>query len=135
MWFSPKEPPPPEPEWSEQVTDVIHLTNDTFKAILKKKKTALVFFYAPCKTFKWMNENIDKCFYSGCGHCKRAKPLFTNAAAALKDNPKVDDDDRDFFSWTGKDIGLDCTLCCGLYASSIIVQRIWNSRLSNNKIF
>ena len=86
--FSPKEPPPPEPEWSEQVTDVIHLTNETFKAILKKKKTALVFFYAPCKLLTLMRilMNISSL---GCGHCKKAKPLFTNAAAALKDNPKV----------------------------------------------
>ncbi|CAF1193496.1 unnamed protein product [Adineta ricciae] len=69
---SPKEPPPPEPEWSEQETDVVHLTEENFKTILKKKKAALVFFYAP-----W------------CGHCKKAKPLFTNAAAAFKDNVKV----------------------------------------------
>ncbi|CAF3646792.1 unnamed protein product [Adineta steineri] len=68
----PKEPPPPEREWSEQESDVIHLNDENFKTILKKKKAALVFFYAP-----W------------CGHCKNAKPLFTKAAAALKDNPKV----------------------------------------------
>jgi hypothetical protein len=47
--FSPKEPPAPEPEWSEQETDVIHLNDENFKIILKKKKAALVFFYAPCK--------------------------------------------------------------------------------------
>jgi len=46
----PKEPPAPEPEWSEQETDVVHLNQDNFKAITKKKKAALVFFYAPCKT-------------------------------------------------------------------------------------
>lgn len=68
----PKEPPAPEPEWSEQETDVIHLNQDNFKTILKKKKAALVFFYAP-----W------------CGHCKKAKPLYTKAAAALKENPKI----------------------------------------------
>jgi protein disulfide-isomerase A5 len=45
---SPKAPPPPEPEWSEQQTDVIHLTDENFKNILKKKKSALLFFYAPC---------------------------------------------------------------------------------------
>jgi len=48
--FSPKEPPAPEPEWSEQETDVVHLNQDNFKTITKKKKAALVFFYAPCKT-------------------------------------------------------------------------------------
>jgi hypothetical protein len=47
--FSPKEPPPPEPEWSEQETDVLHLNDENFKTTLKKKKSALVFFYAPCK--------------------------------------------------------------------------------------
>ena len=31
--------------------------------------------------------------FVGCGHCKKAKPLFTNAAAAFKDNVKVK------FSW------------------------------------
>jgi thiol-disulfide isomerase/thioredoxin len=29
------------------------------------------------------------CFFLGCGHCKKAKPLYTNAAAKLKENPKV----------------------------------------------
>ena len=47
--FSPKEPPPPEAEWSDQQTDVLHLTDESFKPILKKKKAALVFFYAPCE--------------------------------------------------------------------------------------
>jgi len=28
-------------------------------------------------------------FILGCGHCKNAKPLFTNAAATHKDNPKI----------------------------------------------
>jgi hypothetical protein len=28
-------------------------------------------------------------FILGCGHCKTAKPLYTNAAATFKDNPKV----------------------------------------------
>ena len=50
--FSPKEPPPPEREWSEQETDVFHLTDENFKTVLKKKKAALVFFYAPCKKRK-----------------------------------------------------------------------------------
>ncbi|CAF3708791.1 unnamed protein product [Rotaria sordida] len=68
----PKEPPPPEPEWSEQETDVVHLNEENFKTLLKKKKSALVMFYAP-----W------------CGHCKKAKPLYTSAAAKFKDNPKV----------------------------------------------
>ncbi|CAF3519675.1 unnamed protein product [Rotaria socialis] len=68
----PKEPPPPEPEWPEQETDVLHLTEENFKSILKKKKSALVMFYAP-----W------------CGYCKKAKPFYTNAAAQHKENPKI----------------------------------------------
>jgi hypothetical protein len=49
--YSPKEPPPPpppEPKWEEVESDVIHLNDETFKAVLKKKKHALVMFYAPC---------------------------------------------------------------------------------------
>lgn len=48
----PKEPPPPpepEPHWSEQASEVVHLTEETFKPFLKKKKHVLVMFYAPCK--------------------------------------------------------------------------------------
>ncbi|XP_077869020.1 protein disulfide-isomerase A5-like [Saccoglossus kowalevskii] len=68
----PPPPPPPEPAWSEQETDVHHLTEETFKPFLKKKKHTLVMFYAP-----W------------CGHCKKAKPEFTSAAETFKDNNKV----------------------------------------------
>ncbi|ERL92070.1 hypothetical protein D910_09392, partial [Dendroctonus ponderosae] len=72
----PKEPPPPPPPekpWSEEASDVIHLTEESFKSVLKKKKHALVMFYAP-----W------------CGHCKKAKPEFTEAAAEFRDNPRVE---------------------------------------------
>ncbi|XP_060583219.1 protein disulfide-isomerase A5-like [Ruditapes philippinarum] len=71
----PKEPPPPpEPEksWEETESDVVHLTDDDFKPVLKKKKHALVMFYAP-----W------------CGHCKKAKPEYMSAAAQFKDDTKV----------------------------------------------
>ena len=49
--FSPKEPPPPavETPWEDVESDVIHLGDDTFKSTLKKKKHALVMFYAPCE--------------------------------------------------------------------------------------
>lgn len=46
----PKEPPPPPPPeapWEDQPSEVIHLTDDTFKTVLKKKKNVLVMFYAP----------------------------------------------------------------------------------------
>ncbi|XP_055709499.1 protein disulfide-isomerase A5 [Phlebotomus papatasi] len=72
----PKEPPPPPPPeapWEDQPSEVIHLTDDTFKTVLKKKKNVLVMFYAP-----W------------CGHCKAAKPEFVKAAEQFKDDPKYE---------------------------------------------
>ncbi|CAH1107569.1 unnamed protein product [Psylliodes chrysocephalus] len=72
----PKEPPPPPPPeqpWADEETDIVHLSEESFKQFLKKKKHVLVMFYAP-----W------------CGHCKRAKPEFTSAAAEFKDDPKVE---------------------------------------------
>ncbi|XP_077996871.1 protein disulfide-isomerase A5-like [Glandiceps talaboti] len=68
----PPPPPPPEPAWSEQDTEIHHLTDDNYKTFLKKKKHALLMFYAP-----W------------CGHCKKAKPEFTAAAEQFKDDNKV----------------------------------------------
>ncbi|KAB0802017.1 hypothetical protein PPYR_04203 [Photinus pyralis] len=69
----PLPPPPAEVSWSEEKSDVVHLTEATFKPFLKKKKHVLVMFYAP-----W------------CGHCKKAKPEFTKAAESFKDDPKVE---------------------------------------------
>lgn len=68
----PREPPPPEKDWTEEESDVDHLTEETFKSLLKKKKHSLVMFYAP-----W------------CGHCKAAKPEYTAAANRFNDNKKV----------------------------------------------
>ncbi|KAL5009597.1 hypothetical protein ScPMuIL_011902 [Solemya velum] len=71
----PKEPPPPpapEPKWEEIESDVLHLSDDSFKSLLKKKKHTLVMYYAP-----W------------CGHCKKAKPEYMQAAAQFKDDTKV----------------------------------------------
>ncbi|XP_014671849.1 PREDICTED: protein disulfide-isomerase A5-like [Priapulus caudatus] len=68
----PPPPPPPEPAWSEVLSDVVHLTDDDFRTTLKRKKHALVMFYAP-----W------------CGHCKKAKPEFQTAAAKFAENPRV----------------------------------------------
>ena len=68
----PPPPPPPETPWSEEASDVHHLTDQTFKTFLKKKKHVLVMFYAP-----W------------CGHCKKAKPEFSAAAEEFSDDPKV----------------------------------------------
>lgn len=48
---SPQAPPPPEPTWEERQTSVIHLAGEDFRESLKKKRHALVMFYAPCE---WM---------------------------------------------------------------------------------
>ena len=45
----PLPPPPPETPWSEEESAVIHLTENSFKSTLRKKKRALVMFYAPCR--------------------------------------------------------------------------------------
>nr|WDU65913.1 putative disulfide isomerase Tcis_disulfideisomerase_A5like [Tityus cisandinus] len=58
---------PKETEWSEIPSDIVHLTDATFDGILIKESSAIVMFYAP-----W------------CGHCKKMKPEYTNAAANLK---------------------------------------------------
>ncbi|MBV98936.1 Protein disulfide-isomerase A5, partial [Eschrichtius robustus] len=68
---SPESPPPPEPAWEEQQTSVVHLAGDNFRETLKRKKHALVMFYAP-----W------------CPHCKKVIPHFTAAADAFKDDRK-----------------------------------------------
>ena len=68
----PKEPPPPEKDWAEIPSSVLHLTDENFKSTLKRKKNSLVMFYAP-----W------------CGHCKAAKPHFTDAAEVFADDRKT----------------------------------------------
>ncbi|CAH1241659.1 PDIA5 [Branchiostoma lanceolatum] len=88
----PKEPPPPPPPeqpWQDVESEVVHLGDEDFKSQLKRRKHALVMFYAP-----W------------CGHCKKAKPEFTNAAEKYKEDTKVT------FA------AVDCTLhqgVCGQY--------------------
>lgn len=52
--IDPKEPPPPPPpekNWEDEEgsTEVIFPNDETFRTILKRKKHALVMFYAPCK--------------------------------------------------------------------------------------
>ncbi len=99
----PKEPPPPPPPekaWAEEESAVVHLTDETFKPTLRKKKRALVMFYAPCtlilnwyilKPIIFMSLPINKVEFeiTGCGHCKAAKPEFTAAAEEVQDDPKI----------------------------------------------
>lgn len=54
----PPPPPPPEIPWSEQKSEVVHLTDETFKSFLRKKKHVLVMFYTPCKTNIVFNEIV-----------------------------------------------------------------------------
>jgi len=58
---------PKEDVWSESENDVTHLTDEDFDSTLAMSQSALVMFYAP-----W------------CGHCKRMKPEYENAATRLK---------------------------------------------------
>ncbi|VDO30271.1 unnamed protein product [Brugia timori] len=77
------EPPPPELSWSKQSdgVHVLHLTAENFKTEVKKKKHALIIFYAPCK-FKFLKS-------SRCGYCKRAKPKFFEASKILADDTRI----------------------------------------------
>ncbi|ELU02742.1 hypothetical protein CAPTEDRAFT_224024 [Capitella teleta] len=62
------ENPGPELEWSDEQNEVEHLTSNTMQSFLTSSADVLVMFYAP-----W------------CGHCKAAKPAFTEAAELLID--------------------------------------------------
>uniref|UniRef100_A0A1A9ZP08 Thioredoxin domain-containing protein n=1 Tax=Glossina pallidipes TaxID=7398 RepID=A0A1A9ZP08_GLOPL len=72
----PKEPPPPPPPetpWEEEEdTNVLFLSDQTFNSTLKRKKHALVMFYAP-----W------------CGHCKNTRPEFNAAANAMREESRI----------------------------------------------
>lgn len=61
----PKEPEKEE-EWSDQESEVVHLSDETFDPYLLEHNSVLVMFYAP-----W------------CGHCKKMKPEYVDAAEQL----------------------------------------------------
>ncbi|RXM27704.1 Protein disulfide-isomerase A5, partial [Acipenser ruthenus] len=69
---NPQAPPPPEQSWEEKPSSVSHLGVQDFRESLKKKKHALVMFFAP-----W------------CPHCKNAVPHFTAAADLFKEDRKI----------------------------------------------
>uniref|UniRef100_A0A672IKQ0 Thioredoxin domain-containing protein n=1 Tax=Salarias fasciatus TaxID=181472 RepID=A0A672IKQ0_SALFA len=69
---NPQAPPPPERSWEDRPSSVSHLGSEDFREALKKKRHALVMFYAP-----W------------CPHCKSAVPHFTAAAELFKEDRKV----------------------------------------------
>lgn len=74
---NPDEPPvvveEKEVAWEDEESEVVFLSDETFKTFLKKKKHCLVLFYAP-----W------------CFHCKQTKRPFIEAADAYRDDPKVE---------------------------------------------
>uniref|UniRef100_A0A671XFB3 Protein disulfide isomerase family A, member 5 n=1 Tax=Sparus aurata TaxID=8175 RepID=A0A671XFB3_SPAAU len=69
---NPQAPPPPEQSWEDKPSSVSHLGSEDFREALKKKKHALVMFYAP-----W------------CPHCKSSVPHFTTAAELFKEDRKI----------------------------------------------
>ncbi|KAA0715574.1 Protein disulfide-isomerase A5 [Triplophysa tibetana] len=72
-WLKNPQPPQaktPEVPWSESGSAVFHLTDDTFDTFLEEHPSALVMFYAP-----W------------CGHCKKMKPEYDEAAEFLNKDP------------------------------------------------
>ncbi|KAL3055903.1 hypothetical protein OYC64_018579 [Pagothenia borchgrevinki] len=69
---NPQAPPPPEQSWEDKPSSVSHLGLEDFREALKKKKHALVMFYAP-----W------------CPHCKNSVPHFTTAAELFKEDRKI----------------------------------------------
>jgi len=75
------EPKTEESQWSEEPSEVLHLTDQNFDKVLSLEPSVLVMFYAP-----W------------CGHCKRAKPHFVSAAKKLAER-----------NLEGKLAAVDCT--------------------------
>ncbi|KAI5723095.1 hypothetical protein M8J76_001320 [Diaphorina citri] len=56
-----------EQDWADTESEVVHLTDDNFDLVIQEESSVLVMFYAP-----W------------CGHCKKLKPEYEEAAATMK---------------------------------------------------
>lgn len=78
----PLPPKPVEKSWAEEDQHVSHLTDNTFGSFMEEHRSVLVMFYAP-----W------------CGHCKKMKPAFSEAAEAINSDSEID----------GKLAAVDCT--------------------------
>ncbi|GAB5576499.1 protein disulfide-isomerase A5 [Prionailurus iriomotensis] len=68
-----KNPQPPQPQvpetpWADEGGSVYHLTDEDFDQFVKEHSSVLVMFHAP---------------FPRCGHCKKMKPEFENAAEVL----------------------------------------------------
>lgn len=77
------EEPLPVTGWAAENEDVVHLTDETFDAFIEGNPSVLTMFYAP-----W------------CGHCKRMKPAYGEAAKFINTENQVD----------GKISAIDCTV-------------------------
>ena len=79
--------------WSDEDTNVAHLTGDDFEEYVQQHNSVLVMFYAPCKSSDFFFTNPFCSLYLkkmhfylsllGCGHCKKAKPEFETAAGTV----------------------------------------------------
>uniref|UniRef100_A0A3Q2Y894 Protein disulfide isomerase family A, member 5 n=1 Tax=Hippocampus comes TaxID=109280 RepID=A0A3Q2Y894_HIPCM len=67
----PAQPKTPEVSWSETDSSVFHLTDESFDVFMEEHPAVMVMFYAP-----W------------CGHCKKIKPDYEEAAQILNKDPK-----------------------------------------------
>ncbi|VDK42292.1 unnamed protein product [Anisakis simplex] len=91
---NPVEPPSEDSGWSAEDSSVLHLVGDNFKSELKKKRDALVMFYAPCERQFICSFHLPVIFsfsniYKFAFYCKRTKPFYWEAARQLSDESRI----------------------------------------------